>query len=82
MVVLALAAVMIGTSFFKRVPFMKITTMAVLGAVLYKACLQIALQLGLPTHFLKLLMAILLTGTIVSNRLFAKKKGGNVHASR
>ncbi len=81
MVVLALAAVMIGTSFFKRIPFMKITTMAVLGAVLYKACLQIALQLGLPAHFLKLLMAVLLTATIVSNRLFAKKKGGGVHAA-
>ena len=79
MVVMALAAVIIGTSLFRRAFFLKQTTMAVLGAVLYKACLQIALQLGLPTHFLKLLMAVLLTAALLSQRL-ARKKGGVAHA--
>ena len=76
MVVLALAAVIMGTSLFKRVKFMKATTMAILGAVIYKACLQIALQLGLPNHFLKLLMAVLLFLVLLSDRLKRKKKGG------
>lgn len=79
MVVLALAAVIIGTSLFRRVGFMKATTMAVLGAILYKACLQIALQLGMPTHLLKLLMAALLVVVLLSDRLF--KKGGKTHAA-
>jgi putative ABC transport system permease protein len=78
MVVMALASVIIGTSIFRRVPFLKATTMAVLGAVLYKACLQIALQLGLPTHYLKLLMAVLLTAALLSQRL--GRKGGRAHA--
>ncbi len=78
MVVMALASVIIGTSIFRRARFLKATTMAVLGAVLYKACLQIALQLGLPTHYLKLLMAVLLTGALLSQRF--GKKGGKAHA--
>lgn len=79
MVVMALAAVIIGTSLFRRVPFLRATTMAVLGAVLYKACLQIALQLGLPAHYLKLLMAVLLTAALLTQRIRGRK-GGVVHA--
>ena len=82
MVVLALAAVIMGTSLFKRVRWMKATTMAILGALIYKACLQIALQLGLPNHFLKLLMAVLLFLVLLSDRFTRKKKGGAVrHAA-
>lgn len=74
MVVMALSSVIIGTGVFRRVRFMKMTTMAICGAILYKACLQIALQLGLPASYLKLLMAILLTLAIVSQKI--GKKGG------
>ncbi|HWS30690.1 MAG TPA: ABC transporter permease [Clostridia bacterium] len=74
MVVLALASVIIGTNLFRRVRFMKATTMAVLGAVLYQACLTVAMQLRLPTNYLKLLMAALLVAALLSNRL--AKKGG------
>ena len=79
MVVLSLAAVIIGASVFGRLGFLKTTTMAILGAVLYKACLQVALQLGLPNHYLKLLMAVLLTAALLSQRL-GKSKGGKTHA--
>ncbi len=78
MVVMALAAVIIGTGIFRRLSFMKLTTMAVCGAILYKACLQAALLLGLPSTYLKLLMAVLLTISIVSQKL--GKKGGAAHA--
>lgn len=76
MVVLALASVIIGTNLFRRVRFMKATTMAVLGAVLYQACLTAAMQLRLPTNYLKLLMAVLLVAALLSNRL--SKKGGAI----
>ncbi len=69
MVVMALASVIIGSALFKRLSFLKFTTMAVLGAIIYKACLMIALQLGLPNSFLKLLMAALLTIAIVSEKI-------------
>jgi putative ABC transport system permease protein len=77
MVVMALASVIIGTGVFGRLSFLKATTMAMLGAILYKACLQVALQLGLPSSYLKLLMAVLLTLAIVSQKL--GKKGEPEH---
>lgn len=78
MVVMALAAVIIGTGALRKLSFLKLTTMAVCGAILYKACLQLALQLNLPTSYLKLLMAVLLTIAIVSQKL--GKKGGAANA--
>lgn len=77
MVVMALASVIIGISLFKRLSFVKFVTMAVLGSVVYKACLMIALQLGLPNSYLKLLMAVLLTVAIVSEK-FNPKGGGKL----
>lgn len=79
MVVLALAAVIIGTNLFRRVRVMRATTMAILGAVLYQACLTVAMQLRLPTNYLKLLMAVLLVAALMSNRLF--RKGGAADVS-
>ncbi len=74
MVVLALASVIIGTTVFKRIRFLKATTMAALGAVLYKACLSVAMQLGLPTTFLKLLMAAILVIALLSDRIQPKRR--------
>lgn len=75
MVVLGLASVIIGLSIFKRASFMKATTMVILGSIAYKACLSIALALGLPTNYLKLLMAVIFTVAIVSSRFSIKRSG-------
>ncbi len=75
MVVMALASVIIGTSLFRRMRFIKSTLAVVLGAILYKASLVIAMQLGLPAHFLKLLMALIFTVALVSSNLCSKKGG-------
>ncbi|MDD2295316.1 MAG: ABC transporter permease [Eubacteriales bacterium] len=80
MVVMALASVIIGISVFRRLGFFRFVTMAVLGSILYKACLMIALQLGLPNSYLKLLMAVLLTAAIVSEKV--NRKGGKRIAKR
>jgi putative ABC transport system permease protein len=74
MVVMALASVIIGISVFRRLNFFRFVTMAILGSILYKACLMAALQLGLPNSYLKLLMAVLLTAAIVSEKV--NRKGG------
>ena len=71
-VVMGLAAVIIGTSIFGKVKFMKATAMVVLGSVIYKACLVVAMQLGLPTNYLKLLMAVILTVALVSGNVLPK----------
>lgn len=74
MVVMALAAVIIGTSIFERFGKFKGTTLAILGAVLYKAALQAALSLGLPPSYLKLLMAALLTVALISKEFGANPR--------
>ena len=79
MVVLGLASVIIGISIFKKLSFMKATTMVILGSIVYKACLSIALALGLPTEYLKLLMAVIFTLALVFSGHETKhssKKGG------
>ncbi|MCD7730444.1 MAG: ABC transporter permease [Oscillospiraceae bacterium] len=74
MVVLGLASVIIGLSVFKRVRFMKATTMVILGSIVYKGCLSVALALGLPTEYLKLLMAVIFTLALVFSNSFGKGK--------
>ncbi len=73
MVVMALASVIIGTNLFGRLSFLKATTAVIFGAVTYKACLSIAMQVGLPTNYLKLLMAVLFTVALVSSRVYRKE---------
>lgn len=65
MVVFGLSSVIIGLSVFRRVGFMKATTMVILGTIIYKACLQIAVVIGLPSEYNKLLMAVLFVLALV-----------------
>lgn len=67
MVVMGLAAVIIGIGVFSGIRFLRATTAVVFGAVLYRGVLVAALQLGLPTNYLKLLMAVLLIAVLVTN---------------
>lgn len=77
MVVLGLASVIIGCSLFKRVKFMKGTTMVILGSLIYKAAYQLVLTLGVPTDWNNLikaaifLIALILGGNGVA-RFFSK----------
>ena len=57
--VFGLATVIIGTTLFRRLDFVKGTTAVVIGSILYKACIQIALIAGLPANLLKLITAVL-----------------------
>ncbi len=58
-VVFGLATVIIGTTIFKKVGFVKGTTAVIVGSVIYKTCIQIAISLGLPANLLKLITAVL-----------------------
>ncbi|MEG2259459.1 MAG: ABC transporter permease [Oscillospiraceae bacterium] len=79
MVVLGLASVIIGGTVFRRFKAMRATTAAVLGAVLYKACLSVAMQLGLPTSYLKLLMSIILILALMSGKFLPKRRKQNAN---
>ncbi len=58
-VVIGLASVIIGTSLFKKVTLFRVTSSVVIGSILYKACVAIAIRLGMPASDLKLITAIL-----------------------
>lgn len=73
MVVFGLSSVIIGLSVFRRVGFMKATTMVILGTIIYKACLQIAVVIGLPSEYNKLLMAVLFVIALVFSGTLKKK---------
>ncbi|MBU5460269.1 ABC transporter permease [Anaerostipes sp. MSJ-23] len=57
-IVIGLASVIIGTNVFKG-KFFKATTAVVIGSVIYKACVAIAIEVGLPATDLKLITAAL-----------------------
>lgn len=75
--VIGLASVIIGTSLFKNISFMKVTTSVVLGSILYKACVALAIHFGLQSSDLKLITAVLfLVILVVSMDRKKKVKGG------
>lgn len=58
-VVIGLASVIIGTSLFRKVTFLRVTSSVVIGSVLYKACVGLAISFGLESSDLKLITAVL-----------------------
>ncbi len=66
--VFGLASVIIGVNLFKRVSFVKATTAVIIGSVLYKACVYVAIAAGLVPQDMKLITSVLFLGIlIVSN---------------
>lgn len=57
-IVIGLASVIIGTNVFKG-NIIKATTAVVIGSVIYKACVAIAIEVGLPATDLKMITAVL-----------------------
>ena len=76
--VIGLASVIIGTNLFRRAAFMKSTTMAIIGSILYKACVSIAISLGLEATNMKLITAVLFLLILVMSQ--AKRKKVRIHA--
>lgn len=76
-VVFGLAAVIIGTTLFRKMSVVKATTAVMIGSIFYKACIQVAISLGLPPNLMKLATAVLFLLVLV---LGNKQKGGAEHA--
>lgn len=73
-VVMGLAAVIIGTTVFKKIRFMRITTGVLLGMIVYKACISIALAAGLRSQDTNLMITVLFIATLMLNEFVLKKK--------
>ena len=64
-----LASVIIGTTLFKKMSFVRGTTAVVVGSIVYKICIQLAINLGLPANLLKLVTAVLFLIILVLGNL-------------
>ncbi|SDZ36908.1 putative ABC transport system permease protein [Proteiniborus ethanoligenes] len=86
-IVVALASIIIGDTIKRNSKWIKLTTRAILGALIYKLIGGIAIDLGLNPTDLKAISAIIVIGFISYNNfaadLFAnrKKEGGDNHAT-
>jgi len=66
-VVFGLATVIIGITLFRRLSFVRGTTAVIVGSILYKACIQVAISVGLPANLLKLVTAVLFLLVLVAS---------------
>lgn len=71
--VIGLASVIIGTKVFNRFGFLKATTAVILGSIVYKACVSIAIAMGMKPSDLKLITSILFLLILVFSNQKEKK---------
>ncbi len=66
--VIGLASVIIGTSLFQKVTVLRVTSSVIIGSVLYKACVALAMFTGIDANAIKLITAVLFLGILVISR--------------
>ena len=71
--VFGLAAVIIGTNLFKNRQKVNSSTAAIIGSIIYKACVAFALSLGLVPQDLKLITAVLFLLILIIGNANRKK---------
>lgn len=72
-IVIGLASVIIGTNVFGKLSFFKATTAVIIGSVIYKACVAIAIACGMQAMDMKLITGALFLIILIAGSL---KKGG------
>ena len=78
LIVTALASIVLGEIIFKKLSFMRTTTIVVLGSIFYRTILSAALKMGLGASDLKLItgiiMVIILSTSTIENKIFRKSR--------
>ncbi len=77
--VMGLAAVIIGTTIFRKIKFMRLTTGVLFGMIIYKACITTAISSGMASSDTNLIITVLFVATLLINDFTtrrAKKNGG------
>ena len=72
-IVIGLANVIIGTKLFKRIGFVKSTTAVIIGSIIYKACVSLAIYLGMEASDLKMITSVLFLAILVLSNGREKK---------
>ena len=75
-IMIGLASVIIGINLLKNITFIKATLAVVIGAVIYKGCIALAIALGLQATDMKLITAMLFLLVLTVNG----RKKGDQHA--
>lgn len=73
-IVMGLASVIIGTKLLKRFHGVRATTAVIAGSIVYKACVSLAIALGMEASDLKLITSVLFLAILV----LSSKKGKKV----
>ena len=76
--VMGLAAVIIGTTVFKKVRFMRLTSGVLLGMIIYKACITAAISSGMESSDTNLIITVLFVATLLLNGFRTKKRKGGL----
>lgn len=58
-VVIGLASVIVGTSLFKKVTMLRVTSSVIIGSILYKGCVALAMFLGINPNANKLVTSVM-----------------------
>ena len=74
--VIGLASVIIGTSLLKKLSFLSVTVEVIIGSLIYKACVAVAIRLGLPATDMKLITAVLFLVILVISMDKKRKVAG------
>lgn len=74
MIVVGLASVIMGISVLSNFTKFKLTTMVIVGSLLYRMAIGVALKIGVPTYFEKLITVILFVVTIIIHNKAQSKK--------
>lgn len=72
-VLIGLASVIIGTSLFRNLSWIKATTSVIVGSIIYRGCVALAIMYGLTATDMKLVTAVLLFVILVAGAERAKK---------
>ena len=78
-IVMGLAAVIIGSSLFKKARIFNVTTAVLIGMIIYKACITAAISSGLRASDMNLVITTLFVVTLVASNA-AKRRKPNVKA--
>ena len=77
-VVMGLATVVIGITIFGKLSLLKCTTLSILGAIIYKVAIAIALKVNFNPNDLKLITAIIVIIALASNNGIFKFKNKKI----
>ena len=77
-VVMGLATVVIGITIFGKLSLLKCTTLSILGAIIYRVAIAIALRVNFNPNDLKLITAIIVIIALASNNVIFKFKNKKI----